>query len=738
MRKICTVFCIVMGAVMMGYTQDYEVIDGGRACSMKKSAMKYLPESPGSIEGGPLHSYDVLNYTLDLDIYRCFLAPYPKDFRASNTITFKVDSTLSSIRLNAVNTSLTIDSVSMAGVSFNHSNNILTVQLDSTYNPGKIVMVKIWYHHTNINDAGFHVQNGMVFTDCEPEGARCWYPCWDKPSDKATLDLAARTPATVKLGSNGILMDSTNVADTLIIYHWLSTNRISTYLIVMSAKVDYNLDILYWHKLNNPSDSVPFRFYYNEGENPSPVENVIKPMTTYYSQNYCEHPHPKNGFATLNNLFPWGGMENQTLTSLCPGCWQVDLVAHEFAHQWFGDMITCATWADIWLNEGFATWSQAFWNEHSGGYDAYKSRIDGFAQGYLAQNPGWAMYMPDWAIHTPTNNILFNYAITYEKGACILHQLRYMLGDSVFFRMLQSYCADTNFRFRNATTDDFNAKVNEVTGQDYNWYFNAWVKQANHPAYQNYYDFQDLGTGQWTVNFLTHQTQTNAPFFPMILEFNIVFNDGSDTTFRVMNDSDNQYFSWTFNKMPVKFLFDPDNQIVLKAATTVLNDLVLSSAPDRVGKFVIQYGNSWSILGTMPYWLGVNKTSGTVNDTIIFQTLAANPEATLRSVSFTLSVSSFTPSAFAVIQLPTAGGIEDKQPGMIKIFPNPTSGLVQILSGLPIETVTVCNSRGMIIRKINTTDRLIGLDLSSEDQGIYFLRLTGENWVSERKIIVIK
>ena len=372
MKKFYLAFTFTVFAMVTVYSQDIPGMSGEQACSLKKSSMKWLPSSPGNAESGPVHSYDVLDYTLNLNIYHCFLSPYPKDFQASNTITFQVDSVLDAIKLNAVDSCLTIDSVGLAGTSFMHSNDTLTVQLDRTYDPGEIVRIMINYHHNNISDNHFNVQGGMVFTDCEPEGARCWYPCWDHPSDKATLDLTAFVPSNVKLGSNGILMDSTTVADTGILYHWVSTDRIATYLIVMSAKVDYNLNIVYWHKFSNPNDSIPFRFYYNAGENPSYIESIIKPMTSWYSQYYCEHPFPKNGFASLNSLFYWGGMENQTLTSICQNCWNEDLISHEFAHQWFGDMITCATWADIWLNEGFATWSQAFWNEYSGGMVAYK------------------------------------------------------------------------------------------------------------------------------------------------------------------------------------------------------------------------------------------------------------------------------------------------------------------------------------------------------------------------------
>ena len=141
-------------------------------------------------------------------------------------------------------------------------------------------------------------------------------------------------------------------------------------------------------------------------------------MTTGFSQLFGEHPFEKNGFATLNNQFQWGGMENQTLTSLCPNCWSENLVSHEFAHQWFGDMITCATWADIWLNEGFATYWKRSGTNSRADTRAYKSDINNDASSYLSGNPGWPMYNPSWAITTPPNNTLFNYAITYAKGAC--------------------------------------------------------------------------------------------------------------------------------------------------------------------------------------------------------------------------------------------------------------------------------------------------------------------------------
>ncbi|MCX6266533.1 MAG: hypothetical protein NTW16_04145 [Bacteroidetes bacterium] len=192
-------------------------------------------------------------------LYQCYFSPYPKNFSASVIIQFSVDSTLTTIKLNAVNSSLVIDSVRMAGVSFSHADNILTITLDRAYIPGEIAEVKIYYRHLNVQDGALYATGGMLFTDCEPEGARKWFPCWDQPSDKALLDLTAHVPLTVKFASNGKLMDSVFSADTLI-YHWQSIHNIATYLVVMTSKINYNLDIVYWHKLSDPADSVPMRF----------------------------------------------------------------------------------------------------------------------------------------------------------------------------------------------------------------------------------------------------------------------------------------------------------------------------------------------------------------------------------------------------------------------------------------------------------------------------------------------
>ncbi len=568
-RLVLIGFAILLGG-SLSISQE-RLMKGSEYCSLKrtKQAAAFLkgPLSPNS----PHHSFDVLNYTLSLDLYKNFPATGGlRTFTASNTVTFRVDSTLNSIQLDAVNTSLAIDSILLGGKKKNltHAANILTIFLDTTYQTGDTVQVKIFYRHNNAMDGAFYVQSdGMVFTDCEPEGARKWFPCWDRPSDKATLDLTAKVPANVLLGSNGRLVDTTRNADTLT-YHWKSRDPIATYLMVVTAKAGYNLDIVYWKKISNSNDSIPLMFFYSNGELVSTIKQRLPLMITQYSTLFGEHPFEKNGFANISSGFVWGGMENQTLTSLLPnGMANENLVSHEFAHQWFGDMITCGTWADVWLNEGFATYCEALWYEYTGGYSLYKNDIIGDANYYLAYNPGRPIYNADWAVNTPSINTLFNTAMTYDKGACVLHMLRYVLGDSVFFASIKAYATDSaNFRMKNSVTDDFAQKISAASGQNLGWFFDEWLKQPNHPVYQNLYSIDTVAN---KVTVKLQQTQANPAFFTMPVELKFTFADATDTTLQVRNDMNPQLINFAFSKRPTKVVFDPNNNIVLKQATTL-------------------------------------------------------------------------------------------------------------------------------------------------------------------------
>jgi len=427
----------------------------------------------------------------------------------------------------------------------------------------------VYYHHLNIADQGLYVSNGFVFTDFPPEGARKVFPCWDRPSDKATWDLTAMVPATVRLGSTGYLADSTLSGDTLW-YHWVSGHPVSTYLITWTSYTNWGIHLFYWNNIYDPNDSIPILLYKKPTELITMPVEKIPLMTDLYAEKFGPYPFTKIGFATITS-FPWAGMENQTMVNLKPGGYNDEfLIAHEHSHQWFGDMISPGTWADVWLNEGFATYVTELWREQQYGYNAYKTKMNALANYYLSQNPGWALYEPVWAVQTPSAGVLYNVAMSYDKGACVLFQLRYVLGDSLFFEVMNRYATDTNLMYGNAVTEDLVEITSQVAGEDYSWFYEQWVFSPNHPVYQNRWERQDLGNGQFQVTLSIEQIQTNTVFYRMPVEVLVSFSDGTDTLVTGWNDSNPQTLSWTFNRYPEGVTFDPNRMILLKEAETTV------------------------------------------------------------------------------------------------------------------------------------------------------------------------
>ena len=241
-----------------------------------------------------------------------------------------------------------------------------------------------------------------------------------------------------------------------------------------------------------------------------------------------------------------------------------NLVAHELAHQWFGDMITCANWPNIWMNEGFATYSVALYRGARYGESAYTTYMN--SQMNSAKNAVGSLYVLD----TSSVSTLFNNALVYAKGATVLHMLRHVLGDSTFFRSLKAYAQDPRFRFGVAATENFQQVCETVSGIPLGSFFSEWIYGRNYPRYSySWRAIPDTDGGGFIVPIRIQQTTgTSTPaFFAMPVDFRLT-GDGWDTTFVLVNNLADQQFKVHVPRLPTTGVLDPGNWI-LKTATVV-------------------------------------------------------------------------------------------------------------------------------------------------------------------------
>ncbi|MBI3193722.1 MAG: M1 family metallopeptidase, partial [Ignavibacteriae bacterium] len=388
---------------------------------------------------------------------------------------------LTTITLDLMN-SLTVDSVIVdsTNVGFTQQSSSFDVTLDRTYNFDEELEVKIYYHGVPGN-SGFgsfefssHQGTPWVWSLSEPYGAKDWWPCKDHPADKAdSADILVTCASPYKVGSNGKLLSVVDNGNGTSTHHWKESYAISTYLISI-AITNYAQFSNWFHY--SPTDSMEVLNYVLPEQLASAQANLPRTvdMLEIYSDLFGLYPFITEKYG--HSQFGWGGgMEHQTMTSL--GGFSEGLVAHELAHQWFGDMITCRNWPNIWLNEGFATYLEALYYERRYGATAYWGSIT--AEMNSAKTAVGSIYVRD------TNNIgnLFNGSLVYAKGATVLHVLRHVIGDTAFFTSMYNYANDPRFKYGTAVTADFQSVCETVSGKDLDYFFNEWIYGEKYPKY---------------------------------------------------------------------------------------------------------------------------------------------------------------------------------------------------------------------------------------------------------------
>jgi len=269
---------------------------------------------------------------------------------------------------------------------------------------------------------------------------------------------------------------------------------------------------------------------------------------------FGEYPFNTEKYA-MSQLGFYGGIENQTNTII--GYMSLDWLAvmvHELSHMWFGDMITCESWHHGWLNEGFATYCEALWAEHLGGFEAYKANMR--LNEWLA---GGTLYLND--ISDPFEIFV---PIIYEKGAYVVHMLRGVLGDSLFFACMSTYASDPDLRYGHATTEDLQAICESVSGMDLDFFFTQWVYEEYFPVYR--YRFTQDNASR-VVHVEIRQMQSLGPsVFEMPIELRFNYADGTNGSVVVWNDQRVQTYDLPAEQAVTQMLFDPDGWILRTAS----------------------------------------------------------------------------------------------------------------------------------------------------------------------------
>jgi aminopeptidase N len=485
---------------------------------------------------------------------------------------------LDAVDLNLRN-ELYVDSVIVEGqtAAFSHSNHMLMITTPGSYSQNDEFAMSVYYHGYPYYDgsAGMSFEPLLgaypaCWTKATPYRARYWWPCKDYPIDKAdSLDLYIEMPDSYDLATNGLQVSSTPAGSGRKVVHSKHNYPINTYNVAFCC-TEYNIDVQTW---NYDSYSMPLYTYANPS-NPGAYNafRTFGPQTlTTFSDMYGVYPFVNEKMGNAD--FGWyGAMEHQTCCMYSPDFHDDWIIAHETSHQWFGDMITCRTFNHIWLNEGFASYSEALYFEQLLGQTAYFNYMQ--TQRYLG--PG-SIYVENLVYEE-----IYNSALSYDKASWVLHMLRGVVGDSVFFQILYDY-ANSEFKYGTATTEDFIAVASATAGEDLTWLIHEWIYGDGNPEYE--YSWQcvhDTTRGGYDLSYAIEQVQEYGTYFKMPIRTTFQ-TTGDDLDTVLWNEGRFQLYEiWSADSV-TDVVFDPQ-QWILRTATAAPFTLHIAtiSLPDAV------------------------------------------------------------------------------------------------------------------------------------------------------------
>jgi len=524
----------------------------------KKSTFSVSERSPGY---HPLEDlYDVNYYHVDIEV--------PGDtlqFTASTRILFTALEDIDTLVFEL------LDEISVENVRFDddqvneyeQSGDILYIYPQNQITKASIAGLTIDYHTSedyNPNSGIYYLydytyQQYTTATLSEPFAASGWFPVKQNLRDKAdSVTVWITVPLELMAGSNGLLEKITILDENRHRFEWHSEYPTAYYLISISAGnyIDYSFKI----PIGDEGDSLLIQNYiYDDPEildNEKDKIDRTADMIYLFNELIGEYPFKEEKYGHCMAAIG-GGMEHQTMTTIQN--FNFYLVAHELAHQWFGDNVTCGTWQDIWINEGFASYLE---------YVAIgKLDSDQNAREWMADAHNRAREKYDAGIflteaEAKVGNRIFDYGLSYKKGASILHMLRYEVGnDDIFFRIFKEF--QDEFADSVAVADDFLNVTNRITGDDYTWFFDQWYYGKGYPVFNiNWANIND------SLIIESSQTTSNneTSFFKTHLDLQVSFLEGEDTIIKILQDDPFERYSIYLPGIVTSIIADPDNYVL--------------------------------------------------------------------------------------------------------------------------------------------------------------------------------
>ncbi len=549
--------------------------------------------------------FNTLTENYDLKYYRFEWDIDPAVYGISGTVTpyFQVLSE----GFNEINfdfsSILTIDSIMYKGQKLSYtqpSEYLLKVKFPVILAMESLDSISITYHGkppsgglgTFIQSS--HAGKPILWTLTAPYGAQDWWPCKNGLDDKIdSIDIIITTPDIYRAASIGSLVRELELPNQKKLYHWKHRHSIAPYLIGIAVTnyVAYTDDVQFSDGTIMPM----VNYVYPESEALARIgtANNVR-VLKFYDSLFVQYPFKNEKYGHAQFGFG-GGMEYQTMSFV--GNFSTSLLAHELAHQWFGDYVTCGSWEDVWLNEGFATYVEGLSLERFYSKAAWANWKSGKINSITSSSAG-SVFVNDL---TSVDRI-FNSRLTYYKGSYLLHMLRWKMGDEPFFTALRNYLNGKSFDF--ARTDELQSYLEEVSGENLDEFFNDWFRGQGFPNYQVTWD---QNTNEVLINLEQTSSHPSVSFYEMPVPIRLR-GQGKEMKLRLDHTYSGQTFSVKADFIVENVAFDPDLWLVAKStvkketiSSTDHQNILFSIYPNPVSDFLfIKFDSnqkySWSIL----------------------------------------------------------------------------------------------------------------------------------------------